>query len=86
MDYIIVMCPNCFNYIQILKKDFNCKIFRHGIFKDSNKQIDPHLSKKECDELIKNDKIYGCGKPFMLKEEIDEKGTINYFAIKCDYI
>jgi len=30
--------------------------------------------------------IYGSGKPFMLKEEIDEKSTFNYFAIKCDYI
>lgn len=85
MDYIIVMCPNCCNYIQILKKDFNCKIFRHGIFIDSNKQIDPHLPKNECDELIKNNKIYGCGKPFKLKEVVEE-GTVNYCAIKCDYI
>ena len=77
MDYIIVNCPHCKEYIQILKKEFNCKIFRHGIFKSNGKQIPPHLEKDKCDALYNQGKIYGCGKPFLLK---DSKPVI------CDYI
>ncbi len=76
-DSIIVNCPHCGDYIQILKKEFNCKIFRHGIFKNSGKQIDPHLKKSLCDDLFNQGKIYGCGKPFILKGDK---------AIICDYI
>ena len=81
MDYVIVKCPHCSSDIIINKKDFNCKIFRHGIFKSNFKQINPHLNKIECDKLINDKKIYGCGKPFKLiiKNNI-------YSTIICDYI
>ena len=29
-------------------------------------QIDPHACKEICDNLVKNNEIYGCGKPFKL--------------------
>jgi hypothetical protein len=77
MDYIIVNCPHCKEYIQIFKKEFNCKIFRHGIYKSNGKQIPPHLEKDKCDALYNQGKIYGCGKPFLLN---DNKAVI------CDYI
>ncbi len=80
-EFILVVCPNCKNLMQIFKKDFNCKIFRHGVYKKTYTQIDPHLKKAACDNLIKNNLIYGCAKPFQLY-------TINnsYYAKKCDYI
>ena len=81
LDYIVITCPHCKDYIFVYLKEFNCKIFRHGIFKDTHKQIDPHLPKKECDQLKEKDLIYGCGKPFKL---IDKNGEI--VAEKCDYI
>jgi hypothetical protein len=71
----IVECPHCFSSIEIL--EINCAIFRHAIFKDTYQQIPPHLGKEECQELIKQNKIYGCGKPFRL-----EHGK----AVTCDYI
>lgn len=71
----IVVCPHCFQQVIIEKK--NCGIFRHGINKSNFKQIDPHLNKKKCDQLLKENKIYGCGKPFKLE---------NNKAIICDYI
>jgi hypothetical protein len=86
MDYIIVTCPHCNDYIEILKKHFNCKIFRHGMFKNNGEQIPPHLEKTKCDELLANNEIYGCGKPFMLTEETGQDGQISYIAVKCDYI
>lgn len=76
---IIVLCPHCNQFILIEK--LNCRIFRHGIIKKTGKQIDSHESKDICEEYIKNDDIYGCGKPFMIIENNHE-----LTAIVCDYI
>jgi hypothetical protein len=65
-EYIIFECPHCKQIVQVLSKEFNCKIFRHGIYKINLKQIDPHLKKEECDRLKSEGLIYGCGKPFQL--------------------
>jgi hypothetical protein len=75
----IVECPHCSSIIII--EQLNCKIFRHGIYKKNYKQIDPHMNKEKCDDLIMKNEIYGCGKPF--KIIIDDN---IYKAIKCDYI
>jgi hypothetical protein len=73
---LYVECPHCGIYIEIEK--INCNIFRCGVYKSNIKQcINPHSSKKECDELKEKDLIYGCGKPFTIKNEK---------AIICDYI
>jgi hypothetical protein len=76
---IIVQCPHCQEFIEIL--EINCAIFRHAIFKLSGQQIDPHSSKDVCEQYIKDDLIFGCGKPFrvIIKEEI-------LVAEVCDYI
>ena len=37
----IITCPNCNDYIII--SELNCCIFRCGIYKKTNEQIDPHL-------------------------------------------
>ena len=80
-NYIIVQCPHCKDYILVFKKELNCKIFRHGIFKDTMKQIDPHLKKDECDRLVSQNLIIGCGKPFQI---IEDNGSFK--TIICDYI
>ncbi len=80
-NHFIVSCPHCQDLILIYKKELNCHIFRHGIYKNNLKQIGPHLKKKTCDRLSTNNLIYGCGKPFQIIH-IDE--TIK--AIVCDYI
>ena len=81
MTDIFLECPHCKSMVIINPKDFNCKIFRHGVYKNNNKQIDPHLNKNECDRLFNEKLIYGCGKPFQL---IDLDGK--YHAEICDYI
>jgi hypothetical protein len=73
---LIIICPHCNNYVEIL--ELNCKIFRHGTYKSNNQQIPPHASKDECDNLIQQKLIYGCGKPFMINQEM--------VAVICDYI
>ena len=84
-DYVIVECPHCFMKIIVLLKDFNCKIFRHGVYKKSGKQIDPHMKKDMCDKLFNQNKIYGCGKPYKLVVIKSNNETI-YFTEICDYI
>lgn len=81
---LIFQCPHCQEFIQVNKSEVNCAIFRHAFHYDFNKnrllnQVNPHLPKAECDKLIENKKIVGCGKPFkiVLKEKKVEI---------CDYI
>ena len=77
---IIVKCPHCFDMIIINKNEINCAIFRHGVLKSTGEQMNPHENKEKCDLLIKNNLIYGCGKPFELINKDNE-----YNAIICDY-
>jgi hypothetical protein len=75
----ILQCPHCNEYILIEK--LNCGIFRHGILKSNNSQINPHATKEECEYYINNNLIYGCGKPFKIIQIED------YFDIHCcEYI
>ena len=75
----IVECPHCNEPIIIEK--LNCGIFRHGIIKETGKQMDPHSVKIICDQLKSGDMIYGCGKPFRL--DIRNGG---YIVSICEYI
>ena len=74
-----VICPHC-SCVLIIEQ-INCGIFRHGYLKSTFNQINPHLSKKECDELFEKKLIYGCGKPFKLNINNNK-----YYAEICDYI
>jgi len=78
-DPIIIICPNCQQFVEILQ--INCAIFRHGIFKISGQQMDPHTPKPQCDQYIQDELIYGCGKPFRVVVKDDQ-----LFAEICDYI
>jgi len=79
MTDLIIVCPHCQELVLI--EQLNCKIFRHAMFKTTGQQIDPHSPKEVCDELVNENKVYGCGKPFLI---IEEDGK--YVAIICDYI
>jgi hypothetical protein len=80
-DYITFQCLHCGLQIVIYKHEINCGIFRHGVMKDSGMQIGPHSSKAECDYLVDNNLIYGCGKPFRIIINNNE-----YKAEICEYI
>jgi len=75
-ELFIIECPHCAQNIEII--ELNCRIFRCGVLKKNYKQIDPHLSKDNCEQLKREDLIYGCGKPFYIDES--RKTVI------CDYI
>lgn len=68
-------CPHCGGPIEII--EVNCAIFRHGQYKSSGEQLEPHAPKELCDQVVKDGLINGCGKPFKL---------VNNKLEKCDYI
>lgn len=87
-EFYTFSCPHCKGCIEVHRNEVNCHIFRHGytyhlengtIVLDS--QINPHASKEECDRLISENKIIGCGKPFRLTRKED-----NYMVEICEYI
>jgi hypothetical protein len=57
--------------------ELNCKIFRHGIYKETGKQLNPHATKEMCDYVIKENLVYGCARPFTI---------VAGKPIKCEYI
>ena len=77
---IIITCPHCND--SILIEQLNCKIFRHGILKSNNTQINPHANEEECCYYINNNLIYGCGKPFKIVENENNELT----SVICEYI
>jgi hypothetical protein len=81
--YPYVNCPHCDIFIEII--ELNCCIFRCGIYKHNYTQIPPHSTKSECDRLIKNHEIYGCGKPFRIRT-CGSKHPYTYKIESCDYV
>ena len=79
-EYYFFNCPNCSEEIIVYVHELNCKIFRHAIYKENYQQVDPHLSFKECSQLISLNLVYGCCKPFEIISKNDE-----LYAIKCEY-
>lgn len=77
---IFVNCPHCQGVVEVTK--LNCKIFRHGTFKHSGRQIPPHATKAVCDTLVASNLINGCCKPFKLVKNDDDE----FVAVVCDYI
>jgi len=79
-----VVCPHCNLLVQIFKDDVKCAIFRHGIYKKTNKQMNPHAKKEVCNKVAKKGLIIGCGKPFRLI--VNQEDFTKSTAEICDYI
>jgi hypothetical protein len=63
-DIFYFNCPHCGLMIQVPRNEIRCTIFRHANFKKDMSFVHPHASKNECDRWVKENLIYGCGKPF----------------------
>lgn len=78
---LILLCPHCNNFMYIERKDINCAIFRHAVFRMTMEPIPPHSSMEECERLVSQNAVYGCGKPFRVVLANNE-----YKTEICDYI
>lgn len=72
MDVIFFPCPHCGIGIAVAKNEVNCGVFRCGVYKHSLKPINPHAKKAECEKLVREGRIHGCGGAFRL-----ENGTVS---------
>ena len=63
-EYNIISCPHCNDSVLIYNNELNCRIFRHAVYKQTGEQVYPHLDQQSCENLSKNDLVYGCCKPF----------------------
>lgn len=73
----IYYCPHCKDPVVIKSNDINCGIFRHAVYKGTFEGIPPHSKKEDCDRLISQGLVYGCGKPFRISKND---------TVICDYI
>ena len=73
------ICPHCELAIHVDKNQVNCSIFIHGQIKITGEQVNPHSSSEECEYLVKNNLIHGCGKPFKFFR--DDEDEISYADI-----
>ncbi len=79
-QFFLFECPHCSCLILVAKDEVNCRIFRHGTYKSTGCQMEPHTPKAECDRLFETGEIWGCGKPFHMI------GNDKRFVEICDYI
>jgi hypothetical protein len=97
MDYVFI-CKHCEEPFVVSHVDFNCRILRHGVYKRDMKHIPPHASKEDCDALVRDGLIYGCGRPLKIVETATTTTTTTstttstdaksptYDVVICDYI
>jgi hypothetical protein len=78
---MVFICLHCKDPFVISRRDFNCKILRHGVMKDTMKPMDPHAHRTECERLVREGLIYGCGKPMRIVVSGNE-----YVLEICEYI
>lgn len=81
-DKLIFQCPHCFLFVEVLKNELNCKIFRHAVIKNTNQNINPHASESECNSLVMTETVIGCAKPFQIVQISNE----SYKVQPCGYI
>ena len=87
-DDIVVECPHCHDFIIVRHSDIKCRIFRHAVWKDTMVPIDPHATKEACDQLVTQNQVLGCGKPFELvpsEEDGGGGGASQFIAVPCAY-
>jgi len=78
----LLACPHCQGTVIVQQNELNCRIFRHGVYLSTSEPIPPHTHKAECDRLVEQNLIAGCGKPFQVVHQEDG----SELAVLCDYI
>ncbi len=74
-------CPHCDGEILVQWQDVNCKIFRHGVYSQKDKEglpINPHETKENIEKLVDEKAIWGCGKPISMTKDNKEVFACNY--------
>lgn len=76
-SFVVTQCPHCQGTIIVQRSEINCAIFRHAVYRATLQPINPHAAKVECDQLVEQNQVWGCAKPFRLMNDV---------AVACEYI
>ncbi len=58
-------CPHCSVTVEVPRDWVACTIFRCGAYRTAGlPPIGPHTSRAECERLVREGLIWGCGRPF----------------------
>ena len=72
-------CPHCKILTQIFVHEIACNMFRHASQSTNwNSNIGPHTSKAIIDQLLVQNRLVGCGKPFRFMPD-------RAFVEPCEY-
>ena len=82
-DFVFT-CLHCGDPFVVRGGEFNCRILRHGVMRSTMEPMNPHAPRPECERMVREGLIYGCGKPLRITRERDMSG--NYIVEICDYI
>lgn len=78
----MVTCPWCDGLVVV--EELRCGIFRHGAFRDTGLQIDPHASQAQIEQWAAEGRLVGCGRPFRV---VSFPGDPPHLAAEqCGYI
>ena len=68
-NYLIIKCPHCGQENVIFENEITCGIYRCGIYKYNCLQISSTENNSFYEELIRQNLIFGCTKPFKLQDD-----------------
>ena len=77
---LLFPCVHCQCFIEVLEKEINCGIFRHGSV--HNVVIPPHSNEQECIRLSKLKGAVGCFQPFRI---VKTNTKCEYRIEKCGF-
>lgn len=82
---ILFQCPHCDISIIVAKRAIRCGVFRHAVYKSNGRPIPPHSKQAFCEQLLVEDKVFGCAQPFRLIVD-KTSNPWSYSAEKCGWI
>jgi hypothetical protein len=86
MEDLILTCPHCGGTIVVHPSELNCRIFRHGVLRTTGEPIHPHAPREECERLVAEGAILGCGGPFRVERSTVQGAGDVERAVVCEYI
>lgn len=68
-------CPWCFqtgldSKVIVAETELNCRRMIHGVFKQGGQPVPPHASRVECEQLLQQSLINGCGKALQITADL----------------
>jgi hypothetical protein len=76
---VTVRCPHCRGLVHIKGERTQEGVQYHGVVKATGEMLRAGVSEKWVEYMREEDKLFGCGKPFILVR----KSSVQYEAVPC---